>query len=155
MTTAVSRLSLDAAAPPLVQDIGGTVANDQVLVLVAVTDFEAFDAIVQAVFTAKVAKTDADDAATTVQVILADSSGWSALDDSTYRFTFPLTQPQTVILDTLHGYDVRLWVTRDGITYARTVQSGNFLSQVGWTSRFVSGVPGLTTESAAVLTCEG
>lgn len=132
--TAVTRLSLDAAAPPLAQDIGGTVANDQVQVQVAVVGFLADDVIVKAVFTAKVAKTDADDAATSVQVILASATGWEALDDSTYEFTFPLTQAQSVTLETPHGYDIRLWVTRDGTTYIRTVQTGQFLSAIGWTS---------------------
>jgi homoserine acetyltransferase len=151
MTTAVTRLSLDAAAPPLAQDIGGTVVNDQVQVLVDVTDFQAGDVVVEAAFTAKVAKTDADSAPTTVQVIVSTAT---ALDDSTYRFTFPLTQAQSISLETTHGYDVRVWVTRGGLTYARTVQQGTFLSYLGWTSRSSPSSP-LATEDARLLVTEG
>lgn len=157
--SATSRFNLDAQAAPLPQDISGTIANDTVNVLVAVEGFEVGDVVNQAVFTAKINKTDSPTAPTSVQVILLnDGSGSIAplgLDGTKYLFTFPISQSQSVTLETLHGYDIRVWVTRAGVLYDRTVQSGNFLSFAGWTSQVTLVGGGLTTESAAVLTTEG
>jgi len=40
---------------------------------------------------------------------------------------FPLSPAQTAVLATLHGYDIRVWVTRAGATIDHTVQRGQIL----------------------------
>ncbi len=155
---ATSRFNLDAFAPPLPQDVSGTVVGDTTLVLLVVEGFLPTDALVQATFTAKLAKTDADGAPGAVQVILLnDGSGGIApvgTDGTRFLFSFPLTAAQSVTLETVHGYDVRVWLNRGGLTYARTVQTGNFIAPLGWTSRLHPVSGGLTNETGAILVQE-
>lgn len=136
---ALARFSLDGAAPPLVQNIAGIVANDLASIVLIVTGFAPTDVIEQASFTAKLAKTDSDTAPTTVQVIFAPEAPEGPtvvqLDANSYVITFPLAMADTQKLLTVHGYDVRIWARgADNILRYRTVQNGTVVASLGWTS---------------------
>lgn len=151
--------TLDPAQVPLAQDIMGDLGGDHAQLQLVADGLEPGDVIEQAVFTAKVAKSDADDAATTVQVIiLKDGSGSIAAlngSDTHFILTFPITPAQAVTLEALHGYDIRVWITRGGVLYDRTVQNGQFLAQQGWTNRTTVVGGGFTNETGAIFVQEG
>jgi hypothetical protein len=132
----VAVFDVDASVGPLAQDLMGIPIADTPEILVNVRGFLGGDAIAQASFTAKVNATDADNAPTTVQVVWIPEDGnvpggpqvtplGSA--GAAYQFAFPLSAAQTAILATLHGYDIRVWVTRSGVTIDHTVQRGQIL----------------------------
>ena len=150
--------TLDPSQVPLIQDIVGDLGGDNAK-LQLVLEVDDGDVIEQASFTAKVNKSDGDGDATSVQVIiLNDGSGTIApLPNATDAFvlTFPITQGQATILESLHGYDIRVWVLRGGFVYDRTVQNGNFLAQQGWTNRTAMVGGGFTQEMGAIFTQEG
>lgn len=150
--------TLDPAQAPLAQDITGDIGYDNAE-LQLVLEVQPGDVIEQASFTAKVNRTDADGDPTSVQVIIQNDGSGSieALNDSPTAFvlTFPITPAQAVILETLHGYDIRVWVLRDGVIYDRTVQAGQFLAQRGWTDRTTVVGGGFTNENGAIFTQEG
>jgi hypothetical protein len=138
---ATTRFSLDGGYVPLSQEIGGFVAGDRAEAGILITGFDpATDVLDQIIFTAKVNPADADNAPTTVQKVLvpgnpANGTITSYDGGGTILAAFDLLPADTLVLLSLHSYDVRVWVTRSGSTYNRTVQIGRTVAIQGITTQ--------------------
>lgn len=123
--------SLDNVIPPQNCALSGMVAGDRANVVAVCADFDPDDEITQAAFTAKVAATDADNAPTTVQLILASGDGVVDVDAlrTIREITFELSPTVTEGLTIAHVYDIRLWVERAGQSYDRLIQRGSITVQ--------------------------
>lgn len=158
---ATAQFDVDAGAPPYTRNYALLAENDIAEVLLTVAGFEAGDVIQQVSFTAKVSPSDADGAPTTVQHIWQPPNGTTgpqvtALDTAgtVYQILIPLSAADTLILATLHSYDIRLWVLR-GVTLVRTILSGQIITYLGNTS--IAGLVGggFTQEDGGVFVQEG
>lgn len=162
-TTAL--FDLDAGAAPYTRNYALYAVNDIPDIDLTLAGLLPGDVIQQVSFTAKVNASDADNAATTVQKIWQPPNGTTgpqvvAVDPaaSVYAISIPLTQADSVILSTPsagHGYDIRLWVLRGGVTYARTIQRGLIVTYIGWTSLSAPVGGGLSDEDGTILVDEG
>lgn len=138
--TATARFSLDGGFVPLSTEIGGLIAGDRANVEMLITGFDtATDALDQCVLTAKVNLTDADDAPTSLQWVLIPGNPVNGNiveyeGGATVLAQFGLVPTDTTALLQLRFYSVRVWVTRSGTTYDRTVQTGKIRSVLGATS---------------------
>lgn len=134
----------DSGLPPVQRALFGLVANDTAWVYVVLTDIPSGAGIVQASFTAKLEKTDPDDAPTTVQKVYRSDDpvgGFNPYvqevgsDGTSFLIAFPLDVADTEELLTEHGYGVRVWVrdAETGVVVQRTVLTGVIQSSSGWT----------------------
>ncbi len=156
MSQQTALFDVDASAPPYSRNYALVTANDTPVVDLVVAGLLATDVIQQVSFTAKLNASDADNAPTTVQHIWQPPNGSTgpqvvAIDSGTYTVAMPLTQADTGKLAAVHGYDVRLWVLRSGITYVRTVQQGQIITYTGWTTQAIPVGGALANEDGTLL----
>lgn len=152
----------DASAAPYSRDYALQAINDDPTLQFTVVGFLPGDTFQQVAFTAKVSPTDADNAPTTVQHIWQPPNGTTGpqvtpLDAAaaTYQLLIPLSQADSVILATLHGYDLVIWLLRGGLTYRRTVLRGNIITYLGNTSLTAPVGGGFANEDGTLYVDEG
>jgi hypothetical protein len=162
MGTVTAQFDSDVSAAPYSRDFALQAINDDPAVTLTVAGFLPGDVIQQVSFTAKVNPTDADNAPTSVQHIWQPPNGTTGpqvtpADSSAavYGISIPLTQADSVILATLHGYDVRVWILRGGVSIARTILRGNIITYLGNTSLSAPVGGGFTDEDGTLLVDEG
>jgi hypothetical protein len=162
MSSQTAQFDVDAGSPPYSRDYALWPVNDTPALELVVAGFLAGDVIQQVTFTAKINATDADNAPTTVQHTWQPPNGTTGpqvtptnAGAASMAIMIPLTQADSVVLETLHGYDLRIWVLRGGVTIARTVQRGNVITYLGMTGLSAPVGGGLSDEDATILVDEG
>jgi hypothetical protein len=160
---AFAQFDLDAGQPPYQRNYALIVSNDSPEIVMSAAGFLPTDVIQQMSFTAKVNASDSDGAPTTVQHIWQPPNGTTGpqvtpLDAlaTAYQMTIPLSQSDTgILLEAVHGYDIRFWVLRGTVTFIRTLQAGQLFCYLGMTSRSTLGGPPLANEDGAIFVQEG
>jgi hypothetical protein len=162
MSSQTAQFDVDAGSPPYSRDYALYPVNDTPAVALTVAGILPGDVVQQVSFTAKINPTDADNAPTTVQHIWQPPNGTTGpqvtptnVGGASLAILIPLTQADSVVLETLHGYDVRLWVLRGGVSIVRTVQSGKVITYVGMTGLSAPVGGGISDEDATILVEEG